>query len=78
MITFHLQSTAMMMQDMTQKRAAGEKITVNARIDREDVEKLDSLANQEGTVHYKRSRSELLAFAVREYVEKHGRTSKSK
>ena len=60
-----------MLDTMTQRKPAGQKIAVNARIDAELVAKLDELAGREGTVHYQRSRSELLAFAVREYVDRH-------
>lgn len=56
---------------MTAKKPAGAKIIVNARIDAADVAKLDELATREGTVHYQRSRSELIAFAIREYIERH-------
>lgn len=63
-----------MISNMTAKRPAGEKTIVNARIDAADVEKLDDLAKREGTVHYQRSRSELIGFAVHEYVEKHGKS----
>lgn len=60
-----------MVATMTQRKPAGEKVAVNARIDAALVARLDELADREGTVHYQRSRSELLSFAVREYVEKH-------
>ena len=60
-----------MLATMTQRKPAGQKIAVNARIDADLVGKLDDLAKREGTVHYQRSRSELLAFAVREYVDRH-------
>ena len=60
-----------MLDVMTQRKPAGHKIAVNARIDADLVAKLDELASMEGTVHYQRSRSELLSFAVREYVGRH-------
>lgn len=58
------------------KRSAGEKIAVNARIDAALIRKLDKLAQQDGTLHYQRSRSELIGFAVREYGDRHGRKAK--
>lgn len=61
-----------MLDSMTLKKPAGEKIAVNARIDADLIGKLDELAQREGTVHFQRSRSELIGFAVREYVERHG------
>ena len=60
-----------MLARMTQRKPAGKKVAVNARIDVELVAKLDELASKEGTIQYQRSRSELLAFAVREYVDRH-------
>ena len=65
-----------MISSMTQKKPAGQKIIVNARIDAADIAKLDELAQRVGTVHFQRSRSELLAFAVREYIERHAKTGK--
>lgn len=56
---------------MTRKMPAGAKIVINARVDADDVRKLDELSAIEGSVNYQRSRSELIGFAVREYVEKH-------
>ncbi len=67
-----------MLKTMTVRKAAGEKIIVNARIDAADVAALDELATKPGTIHYQRSRSELVGFAVREYVERHGDKPKSK
>ncbi len=67
-----------MLATMTAKRPAGEKIAVNARIDADLIAKLDELAKMESTVHYQRSRSELIGFAVREYVERHAVKSKGK
>lgn len=65
-----------MLMSMTAKRPAGEKIAVNARIDASDIMALDELATREGTVHYQRSRSELIGFAVREYVQRHSAAAK--
>jgi metal-responsive CopG/Arc/MetJ family transcriptional regulator len=61
-----------MLPAMTAKKPAGEKIAVNARIDIELIAKLDDLGKREGTVQFQRSRSELVGFAVREYVDRHG------
>jgi len=60
-----------MVHRMTVRKPAGAKIAVNARIDAELIAQLDELARREGTVHYQRSRSELIGFAVREYIQKH-------
>jgi metal-responsive CopG/Arc/MetJ family transcriptional regulator len=70
-----------MLDVMTIKKSAGEKIAVNARIDKDLVDKLDELAKRQGTVEYERSRSELVGFAVREYVERRsgkGRSAEKK
>jgi predicted transcriptional regulator len=56
---------------MTQKKPAGEKLVINARVDAHDVERLDNLAAVPGTVNFQRSRSELIGFAIREYVDRH-------
>lgn len=42
------------------------KVTINARVDAEAIDKLDQMAEKR-----ERSRSELINFAIREYVEKH-------
>ncbi len=61
-----------MVASMTAKRPAAEKVAVNARIDVDLIARLDELATKPGTLHYQRSRSELVGFAVAEYVERHG------
>lgn len=75
---FHLQWRIIMLDVMTVRRSAGEKIAVNARIDAALIDKLKELAAREGTVHYERSLSELIGFAVREYVDKHGKSKPDK
>jgi hypothetical protein len=65
------------MSYMTVRKPAGKKIIVQARIDADDVMKLDELAKLSGTVNYQRSRSELIGFAVREYVERHLKSPRS-
>lgn len=67
-----------MLTRMPIRKPAGQKIIVNARIDAADVARLDELAQRPGTIQFERSRSELIAFAVREYVERHAPASKSK
>ena len=53
------------------------KVIVQARVDANDIKRLDALSDQEGTVHYRRSRSELIGFAVREYIERHAPVKKT-
>jgi hypothetical protein len=72
--TYHM----VMLDLMTQKRPAGEKVAVNARLDADLVTQLDQMAENEGTVQFQRSRSELIAFAVREYVARHSAKPKNR
>jgi metal-responsive CopG/Arc/MetJ family transcriptional regulator len=69
---FLLEWRGNMVASMTLKRPASEKVAVNARIDAELIARLDELSQRQGTIHFERSRSELVGFAVREYVERHG------
>lgn len=71
---YAIESTPAMLKTMTVRKPAGEKVIVNARIDAADVAAIDELARQEGTIHFNRSRSELIGFAVREYVQRHGKS----
>lgn len=66
-----------MLADMAYQRTEG-KIVVQARVDAKDVEKLDALAEREDTVQFRRSRSELIGFAIHEYVERHALDKKKR
>jgi hypothetical protein len=67
-----------MLQTMTRKKPAGSKTVITARIDNAEIAALDALASKEGTIQYQRSRSELVAFAIREYVQRHAETKPRK
>jgi metal-responsive CopG/Arc/MetJ family transcriptional regulator len=63
---------------MTSRTPAGKKIIVTARIDRNDVAALDALATKPDTVNFRRSRSDMVALAIREYVRRHADDGKGK
>ena len=61
---------AVSMAAKQQAKPAARKVIVNARIDPADVEELDRLGREAKPVPA--SRSEMVAVAVREYVERNG------
>jgi hypothetical protein len=67
-----------MLSTMTRKMPAGAKVIINARVKKDDLARLDALAQMPDSKFFERSRSELVSFAISEFVERHSPARPSK